>query len=445
MSLTVQLQELTGIDAEDSGAWLWCRLAVKQSTSLRFRRTNAVKCGPNGDGHFSEEVVFDGLGLAPESAFVCGTLVVDVWSGAQPPADGLGKQLAAAGSRCVGKVRLPLSQLDARPRVTEHPLQLSGVLTLAASLTAEDAPAAMPPAAVLSPSKPASTASPPKPLATSPGRAQLPPLGPSPFGAAKAKPTLPPVTAPKPTPAPAPAPAPAPVPAPAPAPAPTPVPAPAPAPAPAPTPVPAAASGKPSPEEAKSFSWGGERARPRKNQPAVPRKGETYLKPPGSCISKFGKDSGISVEISTCEGCSIYILDVCAQVQIDACTDCRVVVGPCTGSVFLRDCVGCTFSVVAKQLRLRARRVETGLRRHRGRSAQKAQKAQAAPTRPGAPPEQLGRSPWPRPRASGRAHESTSRLILGLRAAGATCCGARCVSLSTSRRLSSLRRATGSK
>ena len=74
MSLTVQLQELTGIDAEDSGAWLWCRLAVKQSTSLRFRRTNAVKYGPNGDGHFSEEVVFDGLGLAPESAFVCGTL-----------------------------------------------------------------------------------------------------------------------------------------------------------------------------------------------------------------------------------------------------------------------------------------------------------------------------------------------------------------------------------
>ena len=32
-----------------------------------------------------------------------------------------------------------------------------------------------------------------------------------------------------------------------------------------------------------------------------------------------------------------------AQVQIDDCIDCRVVVGPCTGSVFLRDCVGCTF------------------------------------------------------------------------------------------------------
>ena len=39
--------------------------------------------------------------------------------------------------------------------------------------------------------------------------------------------------------------------------------------------------------------------------------------------------------------------------QIDDCVDCRVVVGPCMGSVFLRDCVGCTFSVAAKQLRLR--------------------------------------------------------------------------------------------
>ena len=61
----------------------------------------------------------------------------------------------------------------------------------------------------------------------------------------------------------------------------------------------------------------------------------------------------MSIRISACEGCSIYILDVCAQVQIDDCIDCRVVVAPCTGSVFLRDCVGCTFSVAAKQLRLR--------------------------------------------------------------------------------------------
>lgn len=39
--------------------------------------------------------------------------------------------------------------------------------------------------------------------------------------------------------------------------------------------------------------------------------------------------------------------------QISECTNCRVVVGPCVGSVFLLECVGCTFSIAAKQLRLR--------------------------------------------------------------------------------------------
>ena len=41
------------------------------------------------------------------------------------------------------------------------------------------------------------------------------------------------------------------------------------------------------------------------------------------------------------------------QVQIAECVDCRVVVGPCVGSVFLLDCSRCTISVAAKQIRLR--------------------------------------------------------------------------------------------
>lgn len=41
------------------------------------------------------------------------------------------------------------------------------------------------------------------------------------------------------------------------------------------------------------------------------------------------------------------------RVQISDCVDCRIIVGPCTGSVFLLDCTGCTISVAAKQLRLR--------------------------------------------------------------------------------------------
>jgi hypothetical protein len=134
---------------------------------------------------------------------------------------------------------------------------------------------------------------------------------------------------------------------------------------------------KPTPEEAASFRWGGTRARPRKGIEAVFKQSETYLKPPGcalrtrreipscpltprctpshprsSCKTKWPAQ-GISVEIECCERCNIYILDPCDQVQIADCVDCRVVVGPCVGSLFLMDSKNCTFAVAAKQVRLR--------------------------------------------------------------------------------------------
>ena len=276
MSITVRLQELTGLQEEDrAGELLWCRLAVKQPTSLRFGRSSAVACSASGDGFFGEEVVFTGLASAP------GTLVVDVWSGKQPPAAGLGAQLAAGGSRCVGKLRLPLSALSAQAQLTRHPLQLSGVLTLAASIAVEEDPAktaASPPAAVpvKHPASPAAKLSPPPPLAAAkrpsplPSPAKLSPL--PPLDGSPAKTTLPPKTSP--------------------------APAPAPAPASAPAPAPVAKPARPDAEEVASFSWGGVQARPRKNQLRVARKGETYLKPPGSCGTKWGKDLGVSICIS---------------------------------------------------------------------------------------------------------------------------------------------------
>ena len=39
--------------------------------------------------------------------------------------------------------------------------------------------------------------------------------------------------------------------------------------------------------------------------------------------------------------------------QVAECVNCRIVIGPCTGDVFLMDCEGCTFSVAASQIRLR--------------------------------------------------------------------------------------------
>lgn len=106
------------------------------------------------------------------------------------------------------------------------------------------------------------------------------------------------------------------------------------------------------PEEAKSFLWGGVRARPRKKIERAPLTGQTYLKPPGSCQSKWDSVN-ISIEIQCCENCNIYVLDVTEQVQISDCHNCRIIVGPCKGSVFLMDSTGCTVSTAAKQLRLR--------------------------------------------------------------------------------------------
>jgi hypothetical protein len=113
-----------------------------------------------------------------------------------------------------------------------------------------------------------------------------------------------------------------------------------------------AMSATPTPEEIASFRWGGVRARPRKKIEGTTLTGATYLKPPGSLGSRW-PGLGISIEIECCEDCHIYILDKTEQVQIADCKKCRVVVGPCVGSVFFMDCVGCTFSVAAKQIRVR--------------------------------------------------------------------------------------------
>ena len=41
------------------------------------------------------------------------------------------------------------------------------------------------------------------------------------------------------------------------------------------------------------------------------------------------------------------------QVQISDCKNCRVIVGPCAGSVFFMDCTGCRITAAAKQIRVR--------------------------------------------------------------------------------------------
>lgn len=105
-------------------------------------------------------------------------------------------------------------------------------------------------------------------------------------------------------------------------------------------------------EELGSFRFGGTLARPRKKIEGTTLTGTTYLKPPGSLGTKW-PEQGISIVVECCADCAIYILDRTEQVQIADCTNCRVVVGPCAGSVFVLDCTGCTFSIAAKQIRVR--------------------------------------------------------------------------------------------
>ncbi len=66
--------------------------------------------------------------------------------------------------------------------------------------------------------------------------------------------------------------------------------------------------GGPSAEEAKSFQLLGQRARPRKKIEYAPIRKATYLKPPGSCQTRWPETS-ISVEIACCVDCTIAILD----------------------------------------------------------------------------------------------------------------------------------------
>jgi hypothetical protein len=68
----------------------------------------------------------------------------------------------------------------------------------------------------------------------------------------------------------------------------------------------------PTPEEAASFEWGGTRARPRKKIEKVVKQNATYLKPPGSCNSKW-TDVSVSISIECCENSTIAILDPTSQ------------------------------------------------------------------------------------------------------------------------------------
>ena len=70
-------------------------------------------------------------------------------------------------------------------------------------------------------------------------------------------------------------------------------------------------------------------------------------------IKKSGDVAGQCFEIADCENCQLVVMDHCGQTQIDDLTDCRVFIGACSDSIFVRNCTNCLFYLSCRQLRLR--------------------------------------------------------------------------------------------
>ena len=76
------------------------------------------------------------------------------------------------------------------------------------------------------------------------------------------------------------------------------------------------------------------------------RSGETLVKLPGAV-------GGQQFIIEECDDCDIFLLDWSAAVTIDRCKRCRLFIGPCESSVFVRNCEDIRAVVACQQFRTR--------------------------------------------------------------------------------------------
>ena len=66
-----------------------------------------------------------------------------------------------------------------------------------------------------------------------------------------------------------------------------------------------------------------------------------------------GTIDGQPFEMAELSDCTVVLLDHSEAIQVDYLTNCRVFIGACCDSVFIRNCTGCTFTMACKQLRTR--------------------------------------------------------------------------------------------
>lgn len=66
-----------------------------------------------------------------------------------------------------------------------------------------------------------------------------------------------------------------------------------------------------------------------------------------------GSIGGQMFDIADCKNCTMIIMDQTEQVQIDDVSNCKILVGACASSIFIRNCKNCVFYTCCRQLRLR--------------------------------------------------------------------------------------------
>ena len=90
------------------------------------------------------------------------------------------------------------------------------------------------------------------------------------------------------------------------------------------------------------------------SQPRRDRSKYIIEKHENETIYKHNNDiSGSDFKIRRNTNCTIYILDYTSGMFIDDCINCKIITGPCSGSIFMRTSKNCSLSTITRQLRFR--------------------------------------------------------------------------------------------
>lgn len=81
------------------------------------------------------------------------------------------------------------------------------------------------------------------------------------------------------------------------------------------------------------------------------RSEELIIRKPGSLGAARQTYSPQQINLESLDDCEVYVCNPTAQVFVDFCKRCLILLGPCESSVFVRDCEDCVFWLAAQQLR----------------------------------------------------------------------------------------------